>query len=118
MRAVAALMMVPGAGKKWRILTSKKGKNRKCANLITASTYVQHFLLADKHPQLNEFLTQIKNTPDLSNLFESIQKDSNPAGVGEGSYSGYSSGAMSMDLSWRDGRRETGHGKFYYFHDF
>jgi len=64
MRAVAALMMVPGA---------------------------------DKHPQLNEFLTQIKNTPDLSNLFESIQKDSNSAGGVEGSY--YSSGSMSMDLS-------------------
>ena len=30
---------------------------------------------ADKHPQLNEFITQIKSTPDLANLFESIQKD-------------------------------------------
>ena len=58
-----------------------------------------HFSLIDKHPQLNEFLTQIKNTPDLSNLFESIQKDSNSAGGVEGSYSGYSSGSMSMDLS-------------------
>ena len=67
---------------------------------------------------MNEFLTQIKNTPDLANLFESIQKDSSSHGSGEGAYSGYSSatGAMSMDLSWRDGRRETGHGKhtFYY----
>ena len=26
---------------------------------------------------MNEFLTQIRNTPDLSNLFESVQKDSN-----------------------------------------
>merc|ERR1712083_1208639 len=43
MRAVAALMHVPGA---------------------------------DKHPQLNEFITQIKSTPELANLFESIQKDS------------------------------------------
>ena len=43
MRAVAALMNIPGA---------------------------------DKHPQLNEFLTQIKSTPELANLFESIQKDS------------------------------------------
>ena len=25
--------------------------------------------------QLNEFLTQIKSTPELANLFESIQKD-------------------------------------------
>ena len=58
-----------------------------------------HFSLIDKHPQLNEFLTQIKNTPDLSNLFESIQKDSNTGAGGEGSYSGYTSGAMSMDLS-------------------
>jgi len=31
---------------------------------------------ADKHPQLNEFITQIKSTPELANLFESIQKDS------------------------------------------
>ena len=58
-----------------------------------------HFSLLDKHPQLNEFLTQIKNTPDLSNLFESIQKDSNTGAGGEGSYSGYTKGAMSMDLS-------------------
>ena len=57
--------------------------------------------IVDKHPQLNEFLTQIKNTPDLANLFESIQKDSSSHGSGEGAYSGYSSatGAMSMDLS-------------------
>ena len=31
---------------------------------------------ADKHLQLNEFTTQIKSTPELANLFESIQKDS------------------------------------------
>ena len=31
---------------------------------------------ADKHPQLNEFITQIKSTPELANLFDSIQKDS------------------------------------------
>ena len=51
---------------------------------------------ADKHPQLNEFVTQvigawiswstilnypfqIKSTPDLASLFESIQKDSGEA---------------------------------------
>ena len=57
-------------------------------------------IFTDKHPQLNEFLTQIKNTPDLANLFESIQKDSNASGAGDG-YPGYSSGsgAMSMDMS-------------------
>jgi cullin-associated NEDD8-dissociated protein 1 len=43
MRAVAALLGIPGA---------------------------------DKQPQLNEFITQIKGTPDLAALFESIQKDS------------------------------------------
>ncbi|CAB4064779.1 CAND1 [Lepeophtheirus salmonis] len=42
MRAVAALMGIPGA---------------------------------NKHPILNEFITQIRNTPDLANLFDSIQKD-------------------------------------------
>jgi len=57
MRAVAALMHVPGA---------------------------------DKHPQLNEFLTQIKNTPDLANLFESIQKDAN---------NGMDTFANAMDIS-------------------
>jgi len=57
MRAVAALMHVPGA---------------------------------DKHPQLNEFLTTIKNTPDLANLFESIQKDAN---------SGMDAFGMAMDIS-------------------
>jgi len=43
MRAVAALLNVPGA---------------------------------DKHPQLGEFITQIRSTPDLAILFESIQRDS------------------------------------------
>jgi cullin-associated NEDD8-dissociated protein 1 len=37
---------------------------------------------ADKHPQLNEFVTQIKSTPDLASLFESIQKDSGEASNG------------------------------------
>ncbi|KAF2884604.1 hypothetical protein ILUMI_21568 [Ignelater luminosus] len=31
---------------------------------------------ADKNPHLNEFVTQIKNAPDLLPIFESIQKDS------------------------------------------
>ena len=45
---------------------------------------------SDKHPQLNEFLTQIKNTPDLANLFESIQKDAN---------NGMDTFANAMDIS-------------------
>ena len=49
MRAVAALLAIPGA---------------------------------DKHPQLNEFITQIKSTPELANLFESIQKDSGESNSG------------------------------------
>ena len=58
------------------------------------------FNFSDKHPQLNEFLTTIKNTPDLANLFESIQKDTS-ACTERGYSEGYSSGAaaMSMDLS-------------------
>ena len=28
---------------------------------------------ADKHPQLNEFITQIKSLPDLANLFERLE---------------------------------------------
>ena len=50
--------------------------------------------VSDKHPQLNEFLTQIKNTPDLSNLFESIQKDTSAASAGSASHD-----PNSMDLS-------------------
>jgi len=42
MRAIAALLVVPGA---------------------------------DKHPQLGEFITQIRSTPELAVLFESIQRD-------------------------------------------
>ena len=90
MRAVAALLTIPGA---------------------------------DKHPQLNEFVTQvlqlndmflfpnqllfwhrlfqIKSTPDLASLFESIQKDS-----GEASSNG-------MDLSWGGGRRGAGRGLYF-----
>ncbi|XP_052260170.1 cullin-associated NEDD8-dissociated protein 1-like isoform X7 [Dreissena polymorpha] len=30
---------------------------------------------ADKSPQMNEFLSQIKSNPDLASMFESIQKD-------------------------------------------
>ena len=47
-------------------------------------------IFSDKHPQLNEFLTTIKNTPDLANLFESIQKDAN---------SGMDAFGMAMDIS-------------------
>jgi len=43
MRAIAALLSVPGA---------------------------------DKHPQLGDLITQIRSTPDLTVLFESIQRDS------------------------------------------
>ena len=42
---------------------------------------------------------QIKSTPDLASLFESIQKDS-----GEASSNG-------MDLSWGGGRRGAGRGE-------
>ena len=54
--------------------------------------------LPDKHPQLNEFLTQIKNTPDLANLFESIQKDTSSGGGGPGGLN-FNFGDASMDTS-------------------
>lgn len=66
MRAVAALMIIPGA---------------------------------DKHPQLNEFLTQIKNTPDLANLFESIQKDSSSSGGDAFGYHSSLATSVAMDIS-------------------
>lgn len=31
---------------------------------------------ADKNPSLSEFVMQVKNTPDLLTIFESVQKDS------------------------------------------
>ena len=55
------------------------------------------FSFPDKHPQLNEFLTQIKNTPDLANLFESIQKDGSSGQHLDAL--GFGSGVTSMDLS-------------------
>ncbi len=47
---------------------------------------------------MNEFLNQIKNTPDLSSLFESIQKDasSNAHAAFGGAFAG---DANAMDLS-------------------
>lgn len=36
---------------------------------------------ADKNPLMNEFLTQIKSTPDLQTLYEGIQKDTNSTAV-------------------------------------
>ena len=55
----------------------------------------------DKHPQLNEFLAQIKNTPDLANLFESIQKDANSSPLFSSQASGGAAGGgdYQMDLS-------------------
>jgi len=47
----------------------KRSAMRAVAALMTISG-------ADKHPQLQEFLNQIKATPELCNIFESIQKDS------------------------------------------
>lgn len=31
--------------------------------------------VADKSPQMNDFLQQIKSTPELNAMFENIQKD-------------------------------------------
>ena len=78
MRAIAALMHVPGAGKS------------QISNSILRHFKLVIFSFSDKHPQLNEFLTQIKNTPDLANLFESIQKDTS---------SGMDAFGMAMDIS-------------------
>ena len=44
--------------------------------VMRAVTVLLNISGGDKHPQLNEFITQIKSTPELANLFESIQKDS------------------------------------------
>ena len=44
--------------------------------VMRAVTVLLNISGGDKHPQLNEFITQTKSTPELANLFESIQKDS------------------------------------------
>lgn len=47
--------------------------------------------LTDKSPQLNEFINQIRSSPELATIYESIQKDSSS-----------SHGVESlMDTSWR-----------------
>eukprot|EP00094_Tigriopus_californicus_P003508 TCALIF_03374-PA protein Name:"Similar to CAND1 Cullin-associated NEDD8-dissociated protein 1 (Pongo abelii)" AED:0.06 eAED:0.07 QI:1083/0.72/0.58/1/0.90/0.83/12/134/999 len=48
---------------------------------LRAVATLAHVPGADKHPQMNDFLNQIRNTPDLASLFESVQKDSH-AGLG------------------------------------
>ena len=91
MRAIAALMHVPGAGNFWNFIFQYW---KKCL--------IFREIVSDKHPQLNDFLNTIKSTPDLANLFESIQKDAS---------SGMDTFGMAMDISWRGGRREAGHGE-------
>ncbi len=54
-----------------------------------------HSFLLDKHPTLNDFLVQIKNTPDLSALLETVQKDS---GSGSSAFT-FGGDPNSMDLS-------------------
>lgn len=45
--------------------------------LIKTFPFFFFFLcMTDKNPLMNEFLAQIKSTPDLQTLFDSIQKDS------------------------------------------
>jgi len=44
----------------------------------------------DKNPHLSEFVSQIKTTPELQLIFDSIQKDS----------TGPSQDTSLMDLSW------------------
>lgn len=47
-------------------------------NFFLLKTFPFFFFLCltDKNPLMNEFLAQIKSTPDLQTLFDSIQKDS------------------------------------------
>lgn len=49
---------------------------------LRAVATLAHVPGADKHPQMNDFLNQIRNTPDLASLFESVQKDSHAGGLG------------------------------------
>ena len=44
--------------------------------LVFSYDYTFFLYIIDKNPLMNEFLAQIKSTPDLQALFESIQKDS------------------------------------------
>ena len=37
------------------------------------------FIVSDKSPLLSEFLAQIKSSPELSSMFDSIQRDAGSA---------------------------------------
>lgn len=50
------------------------------------------FFFTDKSPQLNEFINQIRSSPELALIYESIQKDSSSHG-----------GDSIMDTSWEQG---------------
>ncbi len=69
---------------------------RSALRAVAALSHVQG---ADKHPQLNEFLTQIKNTPELAVMYETVQKDPLTSGVFGSGTAQYPGGQDSMDLS-------------------
>lgn len=39
--------------------------------------FILYVSISDKNQHLNEFINQIKTSPDLAPIFDSIQKDSN-----------------------------------------
>lgn len=38
-------------------------------------TYVLYLLFLDKNPHLSDFVCQIKNSPELNAIYESVQRD-------------------------------------------
>ena len=79
MRAVAALLHIADAGENERLIlyvsfaANKVNNISKFVHLKYNSLFM--FSIVDKSPLMNEFLSQIKSNPELSAMFESIQKD-------------------------------------------
>lgn len=79
LRAVAALLQIPKAGKKFLFI-------------LTFKSLDFHSISPDKNQHLVDFLALIKNSTELQPLYESVQRDSSSVvhGIGDG---------LSMDQS-------------------
>lgn len=71
LRAVAALLTIQDAGKRRKKKISNEG-----VSILRILNDLFLLFVSDKNPNLTEFVTLIKGTPDLQSVFETIQKDS------------------------------------------
>lgn len=69
LRALAALASIPKAGR-------LKFVQSQISSQILSQLFVSISALTDKNQQLAEFLKFIRESPELNNIFQSVQKDS------------------------------------------